>query len=155
MVRRARPASKFVEWLIRLGFKRRALIKRRESLLDPLVQTLAAASQSNGIAAADGAPPVSTSGETTADDARRYRSAEEVEQLVTTPLEKMLYQIDGVEYVYSMSRPGMAVVTVRFSVRHSAMPLPWRVVTATALTSQSTCTAAISSRLAIRRWLRR
>ena len=30
-------------------------------------------------------------------------SAEEVEQLVATPLEKMLFQIDGVEYVYSMS----------------------------------------------------
>ena len=31
-------------------------------------------------------------------------SAAEVEQLVTTPLEKILYQIDGVEYVYSMSQ---------------------------------------------------
>ncbi|MFZ5831082.1 MAG: efflux RND transporter permease subunit, partial [Planctomycetota bacterium] len=30
-------------------------------------------------------------------------SAAEVEQLVSTPLEKMLFQIDGVEYVYSMS----------------------------------------------------
>lgn len=43
-------------------------------------------------------------------------SAEEVEQLVSARLEKMLYQIDGVEYVYSMSRPGMSVVTVRFFV---------------------------------------
>ncbi|MGD9612402.1 MAG: efflux RND transporter permease subunit [Kiritimatiellia bacterium] len=43
-------------------------------------------------------------------------SAEEVEQLVSSRLEKLLYQIDGVEYVYSMSRPGMAVVTVRFFV---------------------------------------
>ncbi len=43
-------------------------------------------------------------------------SAEEVERLVSSRLEKMLYQIDGVEYVYSMSRPGMAVVTVRFFV---------------------------------------
>ncbi|NLB65534.1 MAG: efflux RND transporter permease subunit [Lentisphaerae bacterium] len=43
-------------------------------------------------------------------------SAEEIEQLVSSRLEKMLYQIDGVEYVYSMSRPGMAVVTVRFFV---------------------------------------
>lgn len=43
-------------------------------------------------------------------------SAEEVERLVSSRLEKMLYQIDGVEYVYSMSRPGMAVVTVRFYV---------------------------------------
>ena len=44
------------------------------------------------------------------------RSAEEVEQLVTTPLEKMLYQIDGVEYVYSMSRADQAVITVRYYV---------------------------------------
>jgi len=43
-------------------------------------------------------------------------SAEEVERLVSSRLEKLLYQIDGVEYVYSMSRPGMAVVTVRFFV---------------------------------------
>ena len=43
-------------------------------------------------------------------------SAAEVEQMVSTRLEKMLYQIDGVEYVYSMSRPGSAVVTVRFYV---------------------------------------
>jgi len=43
-------------------------------------------------------------------------SAEEVERLVSSRLERLLYQIDGVEYVYSMSRPGMAVVTVRFYV---------------------------------------
>ncbi|MBN2580993.1 MAG: efflux RND transporter permease subunit [Pirellulales bacterium] len=43
-------------------------------------------------------------------------SAEEVEQQVSTRLERLLYQIDGVEYVYSMSRPGMAIVTVRFYV---------------------------------------
>jgi len=43
-------------------------------------------------------------------------SAREVEQLVSTPLEKLLWQIDGVEYVYSMSRDGLAIVTVRFHV---------------------------------------
>ncbi len=43
-------------------------------------------------------------------------SAEEVEKLVSSRLERLLYQIDGVEYVYSMSRPGQAVVTVRFFV---------------------------------------
>ena len=43
-------------------------------------------------------------------------SAEEVEQLVATPLEKLLYQIDGVEYVYSMSREGEAIITVRYYV---------------------------------------
>src|SRR6185369_10337126 len=43
-------------------------------------------------------------------------SAAEVEQLVSTPLEKILYQIDGVEYVYSMSRESQAIITVRFYV---------------------------------------
>jgi multidrug efflux pump subunit AcrB len=43
-------------------------------------------------------------------------TAEEVEQQVSSKLERLLYQIDGVEYVYSMSRPGEAVVTVRFYV---------------------------------------
>ncbi len=43
-------------------------------------------------------------------------SAEEVEKLVATPLERLLWQIDGVEYVYSMSRRDLAVVTVRFFV---------------------------------------
>jgi multidrug efflux pump subunit AcrB len=43
-------------------------------------------------------------------------SAEEVENLVTINLEKKLWEIDGVEYVYSASRPGGAVVTVRFYV---------------------------------------
>ena len=43
-------------------------------------------------------------------------TAEEVERLVASRLERLLYQIDGVEYVYSMSMPGQAVVTVRFFV---------------------------------------
>ncbi|MBN1343199.1 MAG: efflux RND transporter permease subunit [Phycisphaerae bacterium] len=43
-------------------------------------------------------------------------SAEEVERLVATPLEKLLYQIDGVEYVYSMSRQDQAIITVRYYV---------------------------------------
>jgi multidrug efflux pump subunit AcrB len=43
-------------------------------------------------------------------------TADEVEQLVSTPLERMLYQIDGVEYVYSMSRDDQAIITVRFYV---------------------------------------
>jgi multidrug efflux pump subunit AcrB len=44
------------------------------------------------------------------------KSAAEVEQLVSTPLERLLYQIDGVEYVYSMSKENLAIVTVRFYV---------------------------------------
>ncbi len=43
-------------------------------------------------------------------------SAEQVERQIATPLEKFLHQIDGVEYVYSMSRPDQCVVTVRFFV---------------------------------------
>ena len=43
-------------------------------------------------------------------------TAAEVEQLVASPLERMLYQIDGVEYVYSMSRDDTAIITVRFYV---------------------------------------
>jgi multidrug efflux pump subunit AcrB len=43
-------------------------------------------------------------------------AAAEVEQLVTTPLEKILYQIDGVEYVYSMSKEDQAIITVRYYV---------------------------------------
>jgi multidrug efflux pump subunit AcrB len=41
---------------------------------------------------------------------------EEVERQVSTRLEKLLAQIDGVEYVYSMSLPGRSIVTVRFYV---------------------------------------
>ncbi len=43
-------------------------------------------------------------------------SVEEVEKQVTTPLETLLRQIQGVEYVYSVSRPGESVVTVRYLV---------------------------------------
>ena len=43
-------------------------------------------------------------------------NATEIEKLVATPLERLLWQIDGVEYVYSMSREDMAIVTVRFYV---------------------------------------
>ncbi|MFN7950832.1 MAG: efflux RND transporter permease subunit [bacterium] len=43
-------------------------------------------------------------------------SAREVEDLVSNRLESLLWEIDGVEHVYSMARPGEAVVTVRFKV---------------------------------------
>ncbi|MFG0283633.1 MAG: efflux RND transporter permease subunit [Phycisphaerales bacterium JB039] len=42
--------------------------------------------------------------------------ATQVEQLVTNPLERLLYQIDGVEYVYSRSMRDRSIVTVRFFV---------------------------------------
>lgn len=42
--------------------------------------------------------------------------AKEVEQLVTTPAERLLAEIQGVEHLYSASMPGMAAITVRFTV---------------------------------------
>jgi len=47
-------------------------------------------------------------------------SAAEVEQRVTRPLEKLLWEIPGVEYLYSTSSTGQALVIVRFEVGHSA-----------------------------------
>ena len=43
-------------------------------------------------------------------------SAKEVEERVTSPMEKLLWEISGVEYVYSISRPGESLVIVRFDV---------------------------------------
>lgn len=43
-------------------------------------------------------------------------SARDVEQLVSTPLEQKLSEIDGVKHVYSTSRAGMAVLTVEYTV---------------------------------------
>jgi multidrug efflux pump subunit AcrB len=43
-------------------------------------------------------------------------SPQEVEQRVTKPMEKFLWEIPGVEYVYSTSSAGMSMVIVRFKV---------------------------------------
>jgi multidrug efflux pump subunit AcrB len=43
-------------------------------------------------------------------------SAEEVERTIATPVEQRLSEIDGVENVYAMARPELALVTVRFHV---------------------------------------
>ncbi len=43
-------------------------------------------------------------------------SAQEVIQRATVPVEKLLRQIPGVEYVYSISHPGLSMVIVRFYV---------------------------------------
>ncbi|MDK9701927.1 MAG: efflux RND transporter permease subunit [Sulfuritalea sp.] len=43
-------------------------------------------------------------------------SARDVEALVTRPAEQVLSRIAGIEHVYSVSRPGMAVVTVQYQV---------------------------------------
>jgi multidrug efflux pump subunit AcrB len=43
-------------------------------------------------------------------------TAREVENRVTRPMEKLLWEIPGVEYLYSTSRPGSSMVIVRFKV---------------------------------------
>jgi multidrug efflux pump subunit AcrB len=43
-------------------------------------------------------------------------SPAEVEQRITLPIENLVHQISGVEYVYSTSRPGQSLVIVRFLV---------------------------------------
>jgi multidrug efflux pump subunit AcrB len=42
--------------------------------------------------------------------------AKEVEERTTRPMEKLLWEIPGVEYVYSTSSPGMSMAVVRFYV---------------------------------------
>ncbi|HEY0721097.1 MAG TPA: efflux RND transporter permease subunit [Gammaproteobacteria bacterium] len=43
-------------------------------------------------------------------------SASEVEHLISTPAEQILSEIEGVKHVYSVSRPGQAVLTVQYEV---------------------------------------
>ncbi len=43
-------------------------------------------------------------------------SPKEVEERVTKPLEKLLWEIKGVEYIYSIASPGMNLTIVRFYV---------------------------------------
>jgi multidrug efflux pump subunit AcrB len=43
-------------------------------------------------------------------------SAKEVAERATGPMEKLLWEVPGVEYIYSMSRPGESLVIVRFKV---------------------------------------
>ncbi len=43
-------------------------------------------------------------------------SSKEVEQRVTRPMEKLLWEVPGVEYIYSTSSPGMSMTVVRFYV---------------------------------------
>ena len=43
-------------------------------------------------------------------------SASDVEHLVSTPAEQVLSQIAGIDHVYSVSRPGMSILTVQFKV---------------------------------------
>src|SRR5512143_3162167 len=43
-------------------------------------------------------------------------SAKEVEERVTRPMEQLLWEIPGVEYIYSTSSPGFSMAVVRFRV---------------------------------------
>src|SRR5512135_594663 len=43
-------------------------------------------------------------------------SAQEVDERVTKPMSKFLSEIKGVEYIYTMSRPGASIAIVRFYV---------------------------------------
>src|SRR5512147_524305 len=43
-------------------------------------------------------------------------SASEVEQRATIPMEKLIREVPGVEYVYSISRPELSMLVVRFYV---------------------------------------
>jgi len=43
-------------------------------------------------------------------------TAFEVEQVVSTPAEQVLSEIAGIEHIYSVSKPGLAILTVEFEV---------------------------------------
>ena len=51
----------------------------------------------------------------------------EVESRIVAPMERILWGVSGVEHVYSVSRPGMAMVTVRERATFDAKmpPLGW------------------------------
>ncbi|HEX2585724.1 MAG TPA: efflux RND transporter permease subunit, partial [Steroidobacteraceae bacterium] len=43
-------------------------------------------------------------------------SSSQVESLVSSPMEQVLGEISGVEHIYSVSRPGIAILTVQYKV---------------------------------------
>ncbi|MCK4863976.1 MAG: efflux RND transporter permease subunit [Gammaproteobacteria bacterium] len=43
-------------------------------------------------------------------------SAKEVEQLVSFPAEQILSELEGLKHIYSVSKPGMSILTVQFKV---------------------------------------
>src|SRR5512140_381039 len=49
-------------------------------------------------------------------------SPAEVESQLSTPLERRMWGLPGVEYLYSTSRPGAALLTVRFKVNEPLEP---------------------------------
>jgi len=63
----------------------------------------------------------------------------EVEARLAKPLEKMFWEIPGVEYVYSISRPGEVLVVVRFLVGED----PWSNSTTSFSTTWTGCLAGL------------
>jgi len=49
-------------------------------------------------------------------------SADDVARTVSTPAEQVLSQIAGIDHVYSVSQPGMAILTVQFKVGEQHIP---------------------------------
>ncbi len=49
-------------------------------------------------------------------------SAKDVESLVAIPAEQVLSQITGIDHVFSVSKPGMAILTVQFKVGEERTP---------------------------------
>jgi multidrug efflux pump subunit AcrB len=49
-------------------------------------------------------------------------SAKDVAQTVATPAEQVLSQIAGIDHVYSVAQPGMAIITVQFKVGEAHVP---------------------------------
>ena len=43
-------------------------------------------------------------------------TALEVEQIISTPAEQILSELEGVKHVYSVSRPGLSILTIQFKV---------------------------------------
>ena len=75
-------------------------------------------------------------------------SAREVEQLVTTSAEQVLSEIEGVKHIYSVSRPGLSILTVEFEVgearTHHCTSV--RAATASSSVAAPTPSASTSSR---------
>ena len=49
-------------------------------------------------------------------------SAEDVARTVSTPAEQVLSQIAGIDHVYSVSQPGMSILTIQFKVGEQHIP---------------------------------
>lgn len=76
-------------------------------------------------------------------------TAEEVERKVTEPIERAVWGLDGVEYVYSSSQPHGSLVTVRFKVGEPMEPslvkIHHKLMTIQSELPQSTMTPQVKS----------